>query len=163
MLTTSRLSAGLLLASLFSAPALAQGISFYISPPRVMATEVTPNTTETFDVQPIGNLASTGTWAIGSYSASSDARVSASSQYGGAGGTRFLEAKSGVTVTLNKPATYIGFWWSAGDASNFMELYDKDGNKLFEFSTAMLRDLLKNDNTTKVTATDQQQYLTKLY
>ncbi len=130
----------------------------------VMETEVTPNVTETFNSQPIGNLASTGNWAIGSYSAATGAKVSASNPYGGANGTNFLEPKSGgVTVTLSKPATYIGFWWSAGDASNYMELYDKDGNKLFEFNTSMLTTLLKNDATTTVTATDGNSYKTNLY
>ena len=165
----SRLSVCLALASLFSAPAMAQGISFYVSPPGVMATEVTPNTTETFDTLPASasgtNMAASGTLAIGSYTTLGNTRplVITGDQYGGVNGSTYIRAKDGISVTLSKPATYIGFWWSAGDASNYMELYDKDGNKLFEFSTAMLTALLKNDSTTTVTANDGKVYNTINY
>ena len=160
----------LALLALAGTAAQAASISFYLSPPRVQFSEISPNITETFDALPTGAQPRTGTWAIGTYApadgspTATQASVNNADAFGGANGSRYLSPKNpGLSITLNEPARYIGFWWSAGDANNFLELYDKDGNKLFEFSTAMLTTLLKNDATTKVIANNGTEHLTRLY
>lgn len=74
--------------------------------------------------------------------------------YGGATGTGYYPvesaAPSGVggrnaiaetTVTLNKPSSYFGLWWSAGDPYNVLSFYS--GNKLIaSFDTKTILDNL---------------------
>jgi hypothetical protein len=55
--------------------------------------------------------------------------------YGGAGGTgRYAAADSDTGITLTMPGTsdykYIGFWWSAGNAPNDVELIREDGDSV---------------------------------
>jgi len=64
-------------------------------------------------------------------------------QYGGANNSRYSVqgVSSGVnqtTLTLTNESSYFGLWWSAGDASNVMDFYAKDGSLLAEFTTANL-------------------------
>ena len=74
--------------------------------------------------------------------------------YGGAAGTGFYPVQSAApggvggasaidetTVTLQKPSSYFGLWWSAGDPYNTMAFYS--GNNLVaSFSTKSILDAL---------------------
>lgn len=54
--------------------------------------------------------------------------------WGGAGGTGINPAVSGSTweINFNSTQRYIGFWWSAGNAQNFVQLLDGNGNVLLD-------------------------------
>ncbi len=74
--------------------------------------------------------------------------------YGGATGTGYYPVQSAApggvggpnaidetTVTLNKPSSYFGLWWSAGDPYNTLSFYS--GNKLIaSFDTKTILDNL---------------------
>ena len=73
---------------------------------------------------------------IGTYQGSG-AQIDAHNKYGGAGGREsYLFVKEvectadlnpGVTLTFDEPVTYFGFWWSAGDHQNKLQVTLTDG------------------------------------
>ncbi len=99
----------------------------------------------TGDLVDIGPLSWTG---VGSYSggtgpATDDpgSAVRAADQFGGAGGSgaylfvhEFLDVPTPVTLALDDPATYFGFWWSAGNSNNTVSFFDGT-TELFSFQT----------------------------
>jgi hypothetical protein len=94
--------------------------------PTVQAvTGVAGATTENFDSFTAAKYTSLTT-AIGTIT-SSDLVILNADQYGGAGGTgKYIAVGSesgglSMTLTLNSPETYFGFWWSAADAQNQVE------------------------------------------
>lgn len=92
---------------------------FTIEAPGVQQTTVAGVVTEDFN---------DGTFAsdIGTYSGGT---IMAADQFGGAGGTGsylFATAGSPSTLTLSKPQSYFGVWWSAGDARNSLSIYNQD-------------------------------------
>ncbi|WP_235491928.1 IPTL-CTERM sorting domain-containing protein [Paracidovorax avenae] len=138
----------------------AQTLGMYLSAPRQQDTTRTGATVERF--LSAGAIGASGTWAIGDYTATSGNRAAAS-QYGGAGGTgQFLSVGAGtISVTLTGNRQYVGFWWSAGDATNIIRFYDTDNNLLAEFTTASLVNLLQGPGN--ITALDGQQYAKAAY
>ncbi len=88
-----------------------------------------------------------GTWSVGAYEVlGSGASIKPADIYGGAGGKgQYLSPGNGVSVTLDKPARYFGFWWSAGDASNKVELYDVTDTKVATLTTADLVSFLQKN------------------
>jgi hypothetical protein len=67
-------------------------------------------------------------------------------QYGGAGGSgSFIDAGAKnvtYTLTLDTPVNYFGYWLSALDAGNQLQLEDASGNVLFTFVPQDLIDAL---------------------
>jgi hypothetical protein len=58
-------------------------------------------------------------------------------------------------LALTSPATYFGFWWSAGDANNGLTFYD--GNAVIgRFSTAAILSLLQSPTVTAVNGSTYQ-------
>lgn len=147
-------------AALWSPGVSAQTLGMYLSAPGQQDTTRTGATVERF--LSAGSIGASGTWAIGDYAATSGNRAAAS-QYGGAGGTgQFLSVGSGtISVTLTGNRQYVGFWWSAGDATNIIRFYDTDNNLLAEFTTALLVTLLQGPGN--ITALDGQQYAKAAY
>lgn len=119
-------------------------IVFTIENPGVQQTTVAGAVTETFDTHALGAMGTFNSPTIpGTFTGGS---VLVADQYGGANGTRYDLAASGVgsssTLTLNTPQKYIGLWWSAGDAGNILEFYDSSATLLSSFSTASILGLL---------------------
>lgn len=138
-------------------------LNFYISAPTVQNTFVSGAEIETF------NTASTGacptTWVTDSSTTigtitTTGCSVTAANQYGGAtsgagsnqlvrpsgSGTNYVSVPSNksVTLTLAQAENYLGFWWSAGDATNTIRLYSGgvNGDLVGTFSTGTLVNLL---------------------
>lgn len=145
----------------FASLSQAQSLGLYLSPPGEQNTTRTGAIVESFD-NTSANLGASGTLAMGSYTTSSSrAARPAADQYGGAGGIgRYLAVKGDViTMTLTGDQKYLGFWWSAGDATNNIKFYDRNNNLLASFTTSTLMTFL--DRTTApswVTAIDGNQY-----
>jgi hypothetical protein len=69
------------------------------------------------------------------------AKIEAANQYGGAGGSgNYL--RGGSTITFNEAQAYLGFWWSAGDSSNNIELFGEDDASLGFYSTSLVSDFI---------------------
>jgi hypothetical protein len=144
----------------------ADTISVYLSAPDVQSTFVAGATTETWDEATPGTY-QTYAGTIGNYGLSGQDSfvIQAADQFGGANGSQYMTfgAQSGnaspVQLVLTSPATYFGFWWSAGDANNGISLYD--GSTLVgRFSTATILSLLQ---ATSVTAVDGALYQSSTY
>ncbi len=164
------------LAAIADIPVRANSISVYISPATMQYSEVSGVTVSNFDAMTAGNRTTPYLSLIGTYSASRTGKfaVVAPDQYGGATDptnpstpTNYfaIGAESGtsapVTLTLNQPVDYFGFWLSAADANNGVSFYS--GNYLIaRFSTQMLITLL-NGGTGNVTALSGAQYATSSY
>jgi hypothetical protein len=113
-------------------------LNYYIAAPGVQTTDVAGAVTESFEGA-AGSIGASGTWAVGDYVASSGS-LDVANKFGGAGGAgKYLGVHTGpITVTLGTGRQYIGFWWSAGDASNVIKFYDQNDNLLVTFDTASL-------------------------
>ncbi len=130
------LAVSLLLLGLTTGVANAASLSVYISAPKVMSTQISGATTETFDAASL--LTSTATTydsAIGTYTVAEGSvlPVVQADQYGGANGSDYMYVGTrraadaiAVTLTLDSPVNYFGFWWSAGDAKNRISIYQGD-------------------------------------
>ena len=69
------------------------------------------------------------------------AKIKSANQYGGAGGIgNYL--RGGSTMIFDEAQSYIGFWWSAGDSSNSMELFGEDDTSLGFYSTSLVSDFI---------------------
>ncbi|TDL86849.1 Npun_F0296 family exosortase-dependent surface protein [Meridianimarinicoccus aquatilis] len=92
----------------------------------------TGSAVETFDSVALGKL-SGYTSVLGTYSAG---QVNKANVYGGAEETPYFYVQNtpGSTLTLNTPATYLGFWWSAGSGGNQVELLS-GSSSIFSFNT----------------------------
>ncbi|PTW90717.1 hypothetical protein C8A06_0413 [Microbacteriaceae bacterium MWH-Ta3] len=142
------------------------GVDIYMSAPTVQGTAITNSVTvESF------NLASTGACpesiAIGAVSG--DCLVEVAGTYGGAsadaddatpttGGSGSNYASTSgpsttITIDLTQPAKYLGLWWSAGSASNVVELYSGE-DRVAYMTTSTLMSLLETGGVTSVGGTD---------
>ena len=137
----------------------ASSLSAYLSPPGQTSSIVAGVKTETFNNP--GLLAGVMTYnsAIGVYSAVSPNAygqtvtripVVTADAYGGADGSDYMYAgkrKNGdataVDLLLSQASNYFGFWWSAGDATNVISIYD-DGQFVAQFTTGDITTLLQN-------------------
>jgi len=113
----------------------ALGVSF--SAPNVDATELNSPTmvTETFDSIPTG-WASDQMTKIGYMSGST--YIGSAGPIGGSGGTGSFPSAQNTYFTMPTTECYIGFWWSAGNAQNYVELMDSNNNVLASFSASDL-------------------------
>ncbi|MGF6214462.1 Ig-like domain-containing protein [Comamonas sp. 4034] len=84
---------------------------------------------ETFDNDPVGS-SSPGTWVIGDKSAGTVA-IQSGNVWGGFENTPYL-LPSDITITLKKPARYLGFWWASGVMGNRFQLLDSNDNVLVD-------------------------------
>ena len=125
----------------------AQNLEVYLSPPAVQNTVVSGALIETFERGP-GSIGASGTWNIGNYTASTGS-YDAAGVYGGAGRTGYyLGVHTGpINVAVAPGYQYLGFWWSAGDASNIITFYDEHGVQLIRFTTADINALLSGTGT----------------
>ena len=156
---------------------IAGTLTVYLSAPGVQSSTVTGAATETFDALSTGTHTSAyvSTAGIGTYTGSSTGlfAIVAHDEYGGATDSNHttptnyfaLGSQSGSTsavyLTLTQPASYVGFWWSAGDQYNRVALYS--GSTLYgTFSTADLLRFLNNGSGT-INAINGTAYQTSAY
>jgi uncharacterized repeat protein (TIGR02543 family) len=157
------------------------GVSYFISPPLVQNSYVTNGAVlENFDtgtsgtscaaVRPIGTISGTCSFSNGF-------------AYGGAtsetsnptfGGTSSIYATAGgsgtpsISFALNAPQRYLGFWWSAGSASNTVKFFS-GSDEVLTLTTADLMTLLGTapsgafGNTGNVTAEDGSTHVKHRY
>ena len=143
----SRISALVLPSLILLAGSAEAGFVLTAEAAGVQQSQVSGVTTETFDSIKKGNYTSLPT-AIGSISSPSIAIVKADT-YGGAGGKgnyAAIGAQSGstsATLTLNGPAAYFGFWWSAADNQNQVQFL-ANGQVVATFNTATVNSALGN-------------------
>ena len=132
--------------------AVGDGITAYVSAPFVQGPPSSFGATiETFDAwSSCGSFPSS---VVGTFSGSCDVHDGASYVWGGAqtildtptvqpGGTpsKFVSGPSSgeLTLTFATPVKYVGFWWSAGSASDTVKFYDASSTLLATFTTATL-------------------------
>jgi RHS repeat-associated protein len=152
-------------------------LTVYLSPPGAQSTTVAGAATETFDALSTGikTSAYTSTAGIGTYTGNSTDpfAIVAPNVYGGATDSNHtaptnyfaVGTESGSTnpvyLTLTQPASYFGFWWSAGDEYNSVALYS--GSTLYgTFSTADLLTFLNHGSGT-ITALNGTTYDNSAY
>ncbi|AXE53857.1 putative Ig domain-containing protein [Aurantimicrobium sp. MWH-Uga1] len=161
-----------------SASASNPTLNFYISPPTVQNTYVAGAEIATFNSYTTGACPTAWTsdtsTSIGTIT-TTGCSISGPNQYGGAttgaggaalsrpsgNGTNYASVPSNktVTLTLDQPESYLGFWWSAGDANNTVKLYSggTSGTLVGTFTTASLVSLL-NNGVGSITAIDNTSY-----
>jgi hypothetical protein len=98
--------------------------------------------TESFDA--LANLASSGTLAVGDYSATGPMAILSANQYGGAGGTgkyAFTNSNGELSVALGTPSKYFGLWFTCSNPGNYVDVYS-GANLLATFDTQSLSDIV---------------------
>jgi len=163
----------LTLSALAAASASAQ-VSVYVSPNDIESAADsliagTDTRTETFNSKATGanavnNYHSTALGAT--YTSTAGGNILANDKYGGNGEGNYLGIAAGNSVTLTldpgTSAQYFGFYFTAGDAFNQIQIYD--GNTLLlTFSTASLINMLPNTSTGTVVAINGNVYKTRDY
>lgn len=147
----------------FAGGVQAQSLQVLLSAPGVQNTELASALVEDFGSGPAAPIAGgSGTWAVGGFSATTGTQALAN-QYGGAGGAdRYLQVQGGpIDVNLTPGYEYVGFWWSAGDATNAITFYDNAGNQLIQFTTADINALLSGGGN--ITAINGSSYPKSAY
>lgn len=165
--TSIRLILAAALSGVALMPVSAASLEVYLSNPDAQATFISEAATTTFDTLPDWGITAPYASPIGTYQFSESARGSIEQNTAFGNGTRYLafgaQSSSSVPITLNleAPANYFGFWWAAGDAFNGVTFYSGD-QLLARFSTADLVSLLTNPSGT-VTAINGTVYDRVLY
>lgn len=162
---TPRIPAIAALLSLTLAASTHAAVSIYLSPDGIESAEtsgITSVSTATFTGTTINSYQSTYVSPIGTYNG--DNRFQAESIYGGYQEGNFLGIYSGesTTVTLNNPVAYFGFYFSAGDAGNIVELLS-GGQVILTFKTADLIRMLPRTTGTTIQAINGDFYNTYDY
>ena len=155
------------LASLFFVSLAASshaGISIYLSPNGIESAEtsgITAVTTSTFTGTTPGYLGTYGS-PIGTYVG--DNRFIEENIYGGYQEGNYLGIFPGesTTLTLNDPVAYFGFYFSAGDAGNIVELMS-GGNVILTFKTGDLINMLPKTIGSQIQAINGSLYNTLDY
>ncbi len=127
--------------------ATAEGLFFSIDAPLVQESTVVSDILNTYDFEsvPNSNLVfrdnqpnyTTAVWdGVGTYEGTGS-QVDAPNRYGAAYGVghylfirstvHSTEDNPGVTLTFDTPVTYFGFWWSAGDYANKLQVTLENG------------------------------------
>jgi len=139
-------------------------LTAYLSAPGEVATQINGATTETFDEVPlVGNQNNSNTLSsvIGTYVGNSTRiPIIAADQYGGANGSQYMYVgtrtggdSTSVTLTLDHSADYFGFWWSAGDPANEIQVYS-NSTLVATFTTASLTSFLSTPTVTALNGTN---------
>lgn len=112
------------------ASAQASTVSVGVSGPGVQQTSMAGAITETFDSLALGSYTLINS-SIGTYTASAPGgKIVAQDAYGGAYQTQYIAIgaqstpTTTVTLALNGPATYFGFYFAAMDVLNTIDIYD---------------------------------------
>jgi hypothetical protein len=151
-----------------SAASAAILVDFTLSAPGVQQSplQAEPGSlTETFNSFSTGNLSSSGTLAIGDFTSTGAFIVNADA-WGGAGGTgRYISAGTGRTLSVTlTPSRYVGFWWSAGNNGNLVNIYGTGDTLLGSFNASAIINLIGPKGTpNSVVAADGQTYSGALY
>ncbi len=126
-------------AALLANPALA-GITFTLERAGAQRTTLTGDIfTETFEEMSKGT--SRNVSFANSLGTMSIAKIEGANKYGGADGIgNYL--RGGSSITLNEAQAYMGFWWSAGDGTNSIELFDEADESLGFYSTSLVSDFI---------------------
>ena len=105
--------------------------------PHIDVTDLTSSTmtTESFDSFPRGQWAG-GQTAVGVITG--DTVIGEAGIFGGSGGTGNVVTARNTLLTLPTTECYVGFWWSAGNADNNVQLLDASNNVLATFTAADL-------------------------
>ncbi|MFM8292365.1 MAG: autotransporter-associated beta strand repeat-containing protein, partial [Planctomycetia bacterium] len=156
------------LAAAVASPLPAADFDFYISAPTVQSSYVQGaggSATETFDTLSVGSIGASGSWAIGSYTTiSGTPSISNADLYGGADGTRYVTLPNGsagrVEIALAAPSSYVGFWWSAGNRPNYVDIYT-DNRRLASYTGTDLINFFQSGSTS--TAISGSTYLNSAY
>ena len=130
---------GVGLAAFSASPAMA-GVTFTLEGAGVQQTTLTGDMVhENFETLGLGT---TQNYALANGVGIMDStKIESANQYGGAGGIgNYL--RGGSTMIFNEAQSYIGFWWSAGDSSNSMELFGEDDTSLGSYSTSLVSDFI---------------------
>jgi hypothetical protein len=145
-------------------------IGVYVSPNDIESAEdsgITGVSTENFESRTVGAFSNfTSATINGSYSLTSGtADIQANNVFGGfeEGNQLAVNPQTGrITLTLNEPVAYFGFYFTAGDAANNIDLYD--GTTLVKtFSTGTLISMLPNNPTATIKAINGSTYQTQAY
>lgn len=148
-------------------------LTVYVSPNDIESAEdsgiVNPSSgvafTEDFNSLPLGSIDGYVSPTTGvTYNAASSGNVQANDQYGGDNEGNYLgiAANTSTTLTLANPAEYFGFYFTAGDANNRIQILS-GGVVILDFSTQTLIDLLPRGAGNTVTALDGNNYFTDDY
>lgn len=137
-------------------------VDFYLSAPGVQASfaQGNPGTaTEDFNSLSIGSKTGPGALSVGNYTGGF--LIYAGDQWGGANGSRYVKDPNSFDITFTTAARYVGFWWSAGNPGNIVNLYS-GGAMVAEFTSSYLSTYL-NGGLGTVTALDGTTYNTSSY
>ena len=136
-------------------------VDFYLSAPGVQTSFAQgKNGTATEDFNSFsGSLSGPSTLSVGNYTGGS--QILPGDQWGGANGSKYVKDPSPLDITFTTAAKYVGFWWSAGNGGNTVNLYS-GGAMVAEFTTTYLSSYLNNGSGT-VTALDGTTYNTSSY
>lgn len=131
--------AGTLLATLSATPAFA-GITFTLEGAGAQETSLTGDIfTEDFESMSLGT--SNNVSFANGLGTMNTAKIEGANRYGGADGVgNYL--RGGSSITFNEAQSYMGFWWSAGDGSNSIELFDDADESLGFYSTSLVSDFI---------------------
>lgn len=129
-------------------------INVYLSPPGVQDTSVTGTEKESFDSLSVGVRGADFVSGVGTYrlSSTSALAVQGADGWGGANGTNYssLGKQSATTgnvqLDLFGPRAYFGFWWSAIDPMNVIQLYSA-GSFLGQITRNDIVGFLPGNNT----------------
>ncbi len=151
-------------------------LQFKLSPPDVSTSAIQGQVgtrTENFNSFTDGNVASNGTYAVGTYTKTGSAATSQyiTNIYYGAPLpnsttlSTYLGVFSGgvVNVTLTDPSKYLGFWWAGGDDRNQVTIFGMCNGveiQLARFTTSTVTSLLSSPT---VTAIDGNVYNSSAY
>lgn len=141
--------AGALFTTLSATPAFA-GITFTLEGAGVQETTLTGDIfTEDFESMSLGT--SSNVSFAGGLGTMNTAKIEGANRYGGAGGAgNYL--RGGSSITFNEAQAYMGFWWSAGDGTNSIELFDEADESLGFYSTSLVSDFIDNLSEAEQTA-----------
>jgi hypothetical protein len=137
-------------------------VDFYLSAPGVQTSFAQGNAgtaTEDFNTLSLGGHSGPGALGVGNYTGSF--QIYAGDQWGGANGSKYVKDPNDFDITFTAAARYVGFWWSAGNAGNTVQLYS-GGALAAEFNSSYLSSYLNNGSGT-VTALDGTIYNTSAY
>ena len=146
------------------------GIDVYASPPDIETAEdsgITGVSTENFSARPVGTFTNFRSSTInGSYTLTAGtASIQSNNIYGGfeEGNQLAVNPQTGrISLTLDAPVRYFGFYFTAGDAANTIDLYNGPTLQL-SFSTGSLISLLPNNSTATIKAINGANYNTINY
>jgi hypothetical protein len=149
-------------------------VSVYVSPNDIETAEdsgivgVSPSQifTENFNSLTVGQSINgyTSSTIGATFTTAGGSTIKANDIYGGYGEGNYLAITktNSTTMTLSGASKYFGFYFTAGDSFNVIELYS--GNTLvLSFSTSSLIAMLPRNATTKITAINGSQYNTINY